>query len=161
MKYYVKRNENWNLEEWEQGMQPAGALTEAEYTTRFPDPEPEPLTLEQVRLAKIAEINAGYDSVMGYIQSGYPDKETLTWERQAVQARELQNNPDAEAVFVRVLATVKGVSVSEMAGRILANAENWEPIAAMLTAQRQVMEEAALAAQSVADVENIRVSYTA
>ena len=120
-----------------------------------------PKNLEQTRLAKIAEINAGYESVMGYIQSGYPDKEVLSWERQAVQARELKADPDAEAMFVRTLAAVKGVPVQEMADRIINNAENWEPIAAMLTAQRQLMEEAAWVAESVAEVEAIKVSYRA
>ena len=127
----------------------------AELEAAMPDP------LEQTRLAKIAEINAGYDSVMGYIQSGYPDKEVLSWERQAVQARELKADPDADAMFVRTLAAVKEVPVQEMADRIINNAENWEPIAAMLTAQRQLMEEAAWGAESVEEVALIRVSYTA
>ena len=123
--------------------------------------KPAPPTLDQTRLAKLAEINAGYESVMGYIQSGYPDKEVLSWERQATQARELKADPDAEAAFVRTLAAVKGVPVQEMADRILANAESWEPVAALLTAQRQLMEEAAYVAQTVAEVEAIRVSYLA
>ena len=120
---------------------------------------PEPPTLDQTRLAKLAEINAGYESVMGYVQSGYPDKEVLSWERQATQARELKADPNAEAAFVRTLAAVKSVPVQEMAGRILANAESWEPVAALLTAQRQLMEEAAYLAQSVAEVEAIKVGY--
>ena len=118
-------------------------------------------TLEQARLAKLAEINAGYESVMGYIQSGYPDKEVLSWERQATQARKLKADPDAEAAFVRTLAARKGVPVQEMADRILANAESWEPVAALLTAQRQLMEEAAYLAVSVAEIDAIRVSYLA
>ena len=123
--------------------------------------KPAPPTLDQARLAKLAEINAGYESVMGYVQSGYPDKEVLSWERQATQARELKVDPNAEAAFVRTLAAVKGVAVQEMADRILANAESWEPVAALLTAQRQLMEEAAYLAVSVAEVEAIRVSYLA
>ena len=120
-----------------------------------------PLTLEQTRLAKLAEINAAYESVMGYIQSGYPDKEVLSWERQAAQARELKADPNADAAFVRTLAAAKGVPVQEMADRILANAESWEPVAAMLTAQRQLLEEAALAAVSMAEIDAIQVGYTA
>ena len=117
-------------------------------------------TLEQTRLAKLAEINAGYESVMGYVQSGYPDKEVLSWERQATQARELKAHPDAEASFVRTLAAVKDVPVQEMADRIINNAENWEPVAAMLTAQRQLLEEAAYLAVTVEEVQTIKVSYT-
>ena len=120
-----------------------------------------PLPLEQARLAKLAEINNGYESVMKFIQSGYPEKETLTWERQAAQARALKENPEAEAVFVRVLAETKAVSVQEMADRIMRNAENWEPVAAMLTGERQVLEEAALEAQSHEELVAIHVGYTA
>ena len=121
---------------------------------------PPPLTLEEVRTAKLTEINNGYSSVMAYIQAGYPLDEVLSWERQASQARELLVNPDASAVFVRVLADQKGISVGEMRDRILRNATNWEPIAALLTAQRQIMEESAYMAQTIADVENIKVGYS-
>ena len=121
---------------------------------------PPPLTLEEVRTAKLAEINGGYSSVMSYIQAGYPPEEILSWERQATQARELLTNPEADALFVRVLASQKHISVDEMRDRILANAANWEPIAAMLTAQRQVLEETAYKAASVDDLEKIKVSYS-
>ena len=117
-------------------------------------------TLETVRTTKLTEINTGYSAVMAYIQAGYPAEEVLSWERQASQARGLLANPEAEAVFVRVLASQKGVSVPEMRDRILANATNWEPIAALLTAQRQIMEESAYMAQTIADVENIKVGYS-
>jgi len=93
-------------------------------------------------------------------QGLYPDKEVLSWERQATQARELKADPNADAAFVRTLAAVKGVPVQEMADRILANAESWEPVAAMLTAQRQLMEEAAYAAVTIAEVAAIHVGYT-
>lgn len=121
---------------------------------------PPPPTFQEVQDAKVTEINSGYESVMAYIQAGYPDKEVLSWERQATQARELQANANADALFVRSLAATKGVSAEEMAGRILANAESWEPVAAMLTAQRQMMEEAAYAAQSVEEVAAVRVGYS-
>ena len=135
-------------------MQPGDRLATAEEINP-------PKSLDQARLAKIAEINVGYESVMGFVQSGYPDKETLTWERQAQQAYELKENPDARAAFVRRLANTKGVPVQEMADRIIANAESWEPVAALLTAQRQLMEEAAYLAVSVAEIEAIKVGYLA
>ena len=122
---------------------------------------PPPPTLEEVRTAKLAEINAGYSAVMGFIQAGYPLDEVLSWERQATQARELTQNPAAEAAFVRGLAATKNLSVEEMCSRILANAASWEPIAAMLTGCRQVMEEAAFSAESVEAIQAIKVSYPA
>ena len=118
-----------------------------------------PPTLEEARTAKLAEINAGYSSVMGYIQAGYPAEEVLSWERQAAQARELTQNPAAEAAFVRGLAATKKLTVEEMCRRILANAASWEPVAAMLTGCRQVMEEAAFSAETVEEIQAIKVSY--
>ena len=117
-------------------------------------------TVEEVRNAKLAEINAKYSTVMAYIQAGYPPEEILSWERQSTQAQALQQNPDAEAAFVRGLAVTKGVSVEEMAQRILANAASWEPIAALLTGQRQVMEECAWAAQTTVAINEIKVGYS-
>lgn len=116
-------------------------------------------TLEEARTSKLAEINAGYSAVMAYIQAGYPPEEVLSWERQAAQARELTQNPAAEAAFVRGLADAKSLPVEEMCARILANAASWEPVAAMLTGQRQVMEEVAYLAETVEGVQSIKVSY--
>ena len=118
-----------------------------------------PPTLEEARNAKLIEINAGYSTVMEFIQAGYPLDEVLSWERQATQARELTQNPAAEAAFVRGLAATKKIPVEEMCSRILANAASWEPIAAMLTGCRQVMEEAAFSAKTVEEIQAIKVSY--
>ena len=118
-----------------------------------------PPTLEEARTAKLAEINAGYSAAMAQLQAGYPPEEVLSWERQAAQARELQQNPAAEAAFVRGLAAAKNLEVEEMTARILANVASWEPIAAMLTGQRQVMEEVAYLAETVEGVQSIKVSY--
>ena len=120
-----------------------------------------PPTLEEVRTAKLEEINAGYCTVMDYIQAGYPLDEVLSWERQAAQARELVQNPDAEALFVRTLAATKKITVEELCRRILENAASWEPVAAMLTGCRQVMEEAAFSAETVEEIQAIKVSYPA
>lgn len=121
-------------------------------------------TIEEARAAKIAEINAGYDSVMGYVQSGYPDREVLSWERQASQARAYRDDPALDiatrAAFVAALAKTKGLTLEEMCRRILRNAESWEPVAAMLTGQRQLMEEAAWAAETTEQVSAIKVGYT-
>ncbi|WP_027186651.1 hypothetical protein [Desulfovibrio cuneatus] len=118
-----------------------------------------PPTLNEARTAKLGEINAGYSAVMGFIQAGYPAEEVLSWERQATQARELTQNPEAEAAFVRGLAATKNLTVEEMTARILVNAASWEPIAAMLTGQRQVMEEIAYIAETVEGVQAIKVAY--
>lgn len=116
--------------------------------------------IENVRTAKLAEINTGYSAVMTYIQARYPTEEVLSWERQASQARELLVNPDAEAVFVRVLASQKGIPVPEMRDRILANVASWEPTAALLTAQRQIMEERTYMATTIEEIEAIKVGYS-
>ena len=123
------------------------------------EPEAPAPTLGETRTAKLAEINAGYSSAMGFIQAGYPTEEILSWERQGTQARELVQNPKAEAAFVRGLASAKNLSIEEMCARILANAEDWEPVAAMLTGARQVMEEAAHAAETVEELQAIKVTY--
>lgn len=120
--------------------------------------EPTP-TMDEAVTEKLAEINAGYCRVMDFVQAGYPLDEVLSWERQATQARELIQNPDAEAKFVRTLAVTKGITVEELCSRILANAASWEPVAAMLTGCRQVMEEKVFSAETVEDILAIKVSY--
>ena len=147
-----------------EGFMPDGSPCKIEAWGPLPDGWTEekpiiPPTLEEARNAKLIEINAGYSTVMGFIQAGYPPEEVLSWERQAVQARELTQNPAAEAAYVRGLAATKKLTVEEMCRRILANVASWEPIAAMLTGQRQVMEEAAYLAETQQEIQNIKVSY--
>ena len=117
-------------------------------------------TLDATRLAKLTEINSAYDRAIEYIQAGYPLKEILSWDMQYMQAKELWENPEAEANFVRNLAAIKGISLEEMRDRILANAASWQHVASMLTAQRQILEETALLATSVEEVEKIKVTYS-
>ncbi len=117
-------------------------------------------TLEATRLAKLTEINEAYDTVMDYIQAGYPLKEVLSWDIQYLQAKELLTTPDAEALFIRQLATQKNISVEEMRDRILANAESWQYVAGLLTAQRQIMEETALLAESVEELDTVKVAFS-
>ena len=119
-----------------------------------------PPTLEEARSAKLAEINAGYSAAMAQLQAGYPQEEVLSWERQAAQARELVQNPAADAAFVRGLAAAKQITVEELCARILRNAAAWEPMAAALTGQRQVMEEIASLAETVEGVQAIKVAYS-
>ena len=137
---------------------PFAALWEAE-KARMEREANSPPTLEEARTAKLAEINAGYSAAMAQLQAGYPPEEVLSWERQAAQARELQQNPAAEAAFVRGLAAAKNLEVEEMTARILANVASWEPVAAMLTGARQVMEEAAHAAETIEELQAIKVAY--
>lgn len=137
------------------GAMPAGTpwrVVSADYVPILP--------LGVVRQGQLDAVNAAYEQAMAYVQSGYPLTEVLSWERQATQARELQANPDAEAAFVRALAATKGVPVEEMARRILANAAAWEPMAAYLTAQRQMLEDRVLAAETEADILAVTPTYS-
>ena len=138
---------------------PAGLTVKADFDKeKWEWREPAP-TMDEAVAEKLAEINAGYCRVMDFIQAGYPLDEVLSWERQATQARELMQNPNAEAAFVRTLAATKRITVEELCSRILANAASWEPIAAMLTGCRQVMEEKVFSAETVEDILAIKVSY--
>ena len=117
-------------------------------------------TLEDIRQQKLSQINESYEVVMGYIQAGYPLKEVLSWDTQYLQSKELLENPEASAIFVRQLATQKNISLEEMRDRILANATSWQYVAGLLTAQRQMMEEAALLAESVEGLEAVKVAFS-
>ena len=47
-----------------------------------------------------------------------------------------------------------------MCQRILTNAASWEPIAAMLTGQRQLMEEAVFDATTIEEIQSVIVKYS-
>lgn len=129
-------------------------LSEAEYA------ELAKPTLEEVRLAKLNAINTAYSQAIKYVQAGYPLEEILSWDVQATEAQELLKNPEAAAVFIRQLATTKGVSVEVMRDRILENSANWKFVAGMLTAQRQMMEEAVLEAGTIEKIQAVQIAFT-
>lgn len=112
-------------------------------------------TLEQKKLSKKQEIRAGYEEDLSSILNEYTDAETKTWDKQEEEARAYTADNTASVPMLEAIALAKGVTVGDVAARVIANADAWIQISGTATGKRQALEEAVDAATTIADVEAV------
>lgn len=126
-------------------------------------PQSPPVSLEDAKAAKQAEITAGADAILAPLGAEYGVYERQTWDQQAAQAAALQTDSNADAPLVRAIASARGMDVIALAGRILANKTAWEAISGYVVGQRLGYQDRldALGEGATAnDVAAIEVAYT-
>ena len=99
------------------------------------DPEYEP-TVEDVKLAKQAEIRDLADGFLLTLAAEYGVMEKLTWDQQAMEADALAMDAGAPAPLVRSIAAARGMDPFELAARIQANRAQWVVLSGCIVGQR-------------------------
>ena len=66
---------------------------------------PELLTLEELKAAKLAQINEGCQSALAALTPTYPEKELLTFERQEREARALLAGDGSDVAHITAIAS--------------------------------------------------------
>lgn len=96
---------------------------------------------EILKQRKILQIRADADRELSAIQSNYSQSEIISWSKQETGARDLSQNMEAvspDAVFVRAMATTRGIPVMELVGKIMGNLSPYaETMARVLGAQQR------------------------
>ena len=123
------------------------------------DPEYEP-SLEEVKLAKQAEIRDLADGFLQTLAAEYGAMEKLTWDQQATEADALTADPSAAAPLVRSIAAARGMSVFELATRIQANRAQWVVLSGHIVGQRLGYQDQLDAATTTEQVAAIVPVYT-
>lgn len=116
---------------------------------------PAPPSLEEVKAAKLSEVNAAYDEAVSAMVSTYPSTELLTFDKQESEARAWLSNSSAETPLVNALAAGRGMDKGELVSRIITKADAFAVATGYLTGQRQRYEdqlEAATTAEEVAAI---------
>ena len=121
---------------------------------------PVPLSLEEARAAKLAEIISGSNKMSLVIKGKYSQLEIDSWQQQEAEARALLGDATTAAPLVRNLAANDGVSPLEFAKRIVANAGSAAAVGMSIILQQQSMEKRLKAADSFEAVQAIEVNYT-
>lgn len=116
--------------------------------------------LDHAKAVKMQEINDGYERAIAALTPTYPDTERLTFDKQESEARALEANADAETPLLTALAAGRHIDKTELARRVIAKADAFAVASGYLTGQRQRMEDLLDKAQSLADVQNIVVTYS-
>ncbi len=124
----------------------------------FPQPTPEEM-LAGARAAKLAEINAACQAALAALTPTYPERELLTFDKQEAEARTYQADSGASVPLLTALAASRGISVADLAARVIAKADTFTAASGHLIGQRQRLEDALEACETVDAVLAIRVSY--
>lgn len=134
-----------------------------EYTKAHPDKVVEDVppvpTVEELKAAKLAEINAAYNAATSSLVSTYPSTELLTFDKQEQEARAWNADNSVETPLVDMLAAGRQMDKAELVRRIIAKSDSFAVATGYLTGQRQRYEDLLGEARTVEEVEAIVPEY--
>ncbi len=76
-----------------------------------------PWVLEKAN--KFLQIDTAFQKAIDSLTAGWPEGEIKTWERQEKEALALQNNPSSPTPFLTTVASQRGITVAELATRVI------------------------------------------
>lgn len=114
-------------------------------------PVPAAPTLDELKAAKLNEINAICEKSIAVLRAGYPDSEVLSWSKQENEARAFVADANAATPLLDALATARGIGKADLAGRVIAKADTFAALSGALIGKRQGLEDQ-IAAATTKDV---------
>lgn len=145
---------NGNPEVWDN--MPDGYVTEEDWFATHPEQEP---TLEEVKAAKLAEINASCDAILKQAVSGYPETEQQTFYKQDAESAAYLENPETETPFLTILAAARGIDLATMVMKVRAKTDAFSRLSAFICGQRQAMEDKLENCKTIEEIQDIKVEY--
>ena len=98
-------------------------------------------TLDELKAAKLAEVNNAYDVATSAIVYTYPETELLTFDKQEKEARLWDADNTVATPFLDGLALARGIDKSELVRRVIAKSDAFQTAVATLTGLRQRYED--------------------
>jgi hypothetical protein len=109
-------------------------------------------TLDELKSAKLVELSAAFAQAMLSVKAGYPADEIQSWFDQKTEAVAYAANASAATPLLSAMASARGITVADLAARVIANAMQYAANAGLLIGKRQKYEDAVNAAIDAADV---------
>ena len=156
MPYHVYPYAAEFAEEWDAVFAYAEAHPEC-VTEEQPYVPPVP-TLEEVKTAKLSEINAAADRAIATLTATYPDREISTFDKQEAEARAYAADPTASTPLLSALAQARGISLPDLVERVLAKADAFAVASGSFIGQRQALEDRLDVCTTVEEVQSIAVN---
>ncbi|TXH98123.1 MAG: hypothetical protein E6Q75_02445 [Rheinheimera sp.] len=75
------------------------------------------------KAAKFAEIDADFEAAVSSLTAGWPQHEIQTWSKQESEARALAANPSTPTPMLSTIAATRGLTVAELAQRVIRDAD--------------------------------------
>lgn len=117
-------------------------------------------TLEEVKAAKLAEINAAADRAISKLTATYPDREIATFDKQEAEARAYSADPTAPTPLLSALSQARGVELPELVRRVIAKADAFAVASGSIIGQRQALEDRLNACATLEEVEALTVAIS-
>ena len=114
-------------------------------------------TLEEVKAAKLSEINAAADRAIATLTATYPDREISTFDKQESEARAYAADPTASTPLLSALAEARGISLPDLVERVLAKADAFIVASGSIIGQRQALKDRLDICTTIEEVQAIAV----
>lgn len=111
-----------------------------------------PWSLEQLRERKVTEISTEAQQQANAYMAQYPEFERLTWDAQEREARAFLADDLTDTPTLSPIAQARGLSVVELAERVVNKADTFRAAAAQLAGTRQALEDQIMAAETIEQV---------
>lgn len=108
--------------------------------------------LDESKASRIVEATAICDAVLAPFGAEYGTWETATFDQQYSEARAYDADPAASVPLLSAMCAARGITVAELAGKIIANRAAWVSLTGYVIGQRQRIVGLIEAATSVEDV---------
>jgi len=159
-----KHTETGEIKSHQQWQNELGMSFHAERLPEFlvvpPRPEPVQYTpdLNQVKADAQVELVTLFEQKAEAIAGKYPWFERDTWQDQEYEAVTYLDDNNAPTPLLTGIATQRGITVAELAQRVIANAAAWRAVAPDLCGQRQAASDQIEAAKTVEQVQQLMES---
>lgn len=98
-------------------------------------------TLGEAKAMKLLEIMRDCEAALTSLTAGYPKAEQQTWDKQEREAREYQVNPFLPTPLLTALAAARGITLKDLAARVIVKADAFAAIAGDVIGKRQRLED--------------------
>lgn len=127
--------------------------SEVEIYNKYFTIEPE---LEEIKAAKLKEINDVYENKSKMVKEDTPQEEVLTWDIQKIEAEGFEKDNSYQTSFIDGIALHRNIDRRELIDKILQKVRNFNNYMAEMTGVRQFYEDQIKYAKTIEEVENIR-----
>ena len=115
--------------------------------------------IESAKAVKLSEINSKCELALRSLTDNYPDTERLTFDQQKAEAASYQANNTASCPMLTTLAQARGITIEDLAARVLEKAAAFSKASGALIGTRQKFEDTLDGCTNIQAVESIFVDY--
>lgn len=101
--------------------------------------------LTEQRATVLTKLNDDCEAMLAVLRADCPESEVTSWAKQEVEARALVVNPDAPSPLLTAIASTRGLTVTELAQRVITKADTYAISAGTLIGRRQALEDKLMA----------------